>query len=58
MAPVYISPQDGLMEADNIDSLPGQPAEVDLNQYSSYVTVNREGRRALFFYFVESPEDS
>ncbi|CDP01378.1 unnamed protein product [Coffea canephora] len=26
------------MEADNIDSLPGQPEEVDLNQYSSYVT--------------------
>ncbi|KAK3003191.1 hypothetical protein RJ639_019920 [Escallonia herrerae] len=34
-SPVYIGSQDGLMEADKIDSLPGQPdGGVDFDQYA------------------------
>lgn len=55
--PVYMSQQDGLMAADMIDALPGQP-EVDFHQYSGYVTVDPKAGRALFYYFVESPENS
>ncbi|KAF6140705.1 hypothetical protein GIB67_018228 [Kingdonia uniflora] len=57
-APVYIGNQDGLMEADKIDTLPGQPEGVDFDQYSGYVTVNHKHGRALFYYFVESPQNS
>nr|XP_043630087.1 serine carboxypeptidase 1-like [Erigeron canadensis] len=57
-SPVYIAQQDGLAEGDKIDALPGQPAGVNLNQYSGYVTVNQTAGRALFYYFVESPTDS
>ncbi|KAK3017638.1 hypothetical protein RJ639_003230 [Escallonia herrerae] len=40
-SPVYIGPQDGLMQADKIDSLPGQPdGGVDFYQYAGYVTVD------------------
>lgn len=55
---VHVSTQDGLMEVDKIDSLPGQPAGVDFNQYAGYVTVDSEAGRALFYYFVESPQNS
>ncbi|PRQ27610.1 putative carboxypeptidase D [Rosa chinensis] len=44
---VYKGPQEGSMEADKIDALPGQPAEVDPS-----------AGRALFYYFVESPQNS
>ncbi|KAJ6813972.1 serine carboxypeptidase-like 40 [Iris pallida] len=54
---VYVSPQEGMMEADKIDKLPGQPS-VDFDQYAGYVTVDPENGRALFYYFVEAPEDS
>ncbi|KAK1263054.1 Serine carboxypeptidase II-3 [Acorus gramineus] len=57
-ASVYVAPQDGLMEADRIVSLPGQPEGVEFNQYSGYVTVDPEHGRALFYYFVESPHNS
>ncbi|XP_071727022.1 serine carboxypeptidase 1-like [Rutidosis leptorrhynchoides] len=57
-SPVYIAPQDGLALSDKIDYLPGQPAGVDFNQYSGYVTVNQNAGRALFYYLVESPIDS
>ncbi|KAJ4847838.1 hypothetical protein Tsubulata_050343, partial [Turnera subulata] len=58
-SPVYIGKQDGLMEADKIDSLPGQPdGGVDFDQYAGYVTVDPKNGRALFYYFVESPQDS
>lgn len=50
---VYVSPQDGMMEADKIEKLPGQP-NVDFDQYSGYVTVDPKNERALFYYFVES----
>nr|XP_043629652.1 serine carboxypeptidase 1-like [Erigeron canadensis] len=57
-SPVYISQQDGLAQLDKIDALPGQPAGVNFNQYSGYVTVNQTAGRALFYYLVESPTDS
>ncbi|KAK9270572.1 hypothetical protein L1049_026153 [Liquidambar formosana] len=56
--PVFIGPQDGLKGSDKIESLPGQPEGVDFDQYSGYVTVDSEAGRALFYYFVESPQDS
>lgn len=42
-------------ETDRIKSLPGQPENVDFNQYSGYVTVNKQAGRALFYWFTESP---
>ncbi|CAN0909279.1 Serine carboxypeptidase-like 27 [Linum grandiflorum] len=44
-------------ERDKIASLPGQPENVDFNQYSGYVTVNQKAGRALFYWLVESPKD-
>ncbi|KAL2457467.1 Serine carboxypeptidase-like 40 [Forsythia ovata] len=55
---VYVGAQDGMMEADKIESLPGQPQGVDFNQYAGYVTVDPKAGRALFYYFVESPQNS
>ncbi|KAA8544409.1 hypothetical protein F0562_022421 [Nyssa sinensis] len=57
-SPVYIGPQDGLMKADKINKLPGQPDGVDFDQYAGYVTVDPQAGRALFYYFVESPQNS
>ncbi|TYG67521.1 hypothetical protein ES288_D05G082700v1 [Gossypium darwinii] len=57
-SPVCIEPQDGKMEADEIDALPGQPDGVDFDQYAGYVTVDQKAGRALFYYFVESPRNS
>lgn len=57
-SPVYVGNQEGLKEADKIESLPGQPQGVDFDQYSGYVTVDPKNGRALFYYFAESPEDS
>lgn len=57
-APVFVAPQDGLMEADKITLLPGQPDNVDFDQYAGYVTVDPQAGRALFYYFVESPSNS
>ncbi|ONK60786.1 uncharacterized protein A4U43_C08F22590 [Asparagus officinalis] len=54
---VYISAQDGLMEADKIDKLPGQPEGVDFDQYAGYVTVDPIAGHALFYYFVEATQD-
>ncbi|KAF9622653.1 hypothetical protein IFM89_032574, partial [Coptis chinensis] len=45
-------------EADKIETLPGQPEGVDFDQYSGYVTVDPKAGRALFYYFVESPQNS
>ncbi|KAA8537715.1 hypothetical protein F0562_027295 [Nyssa sinensis] len=56
-SPVYVGTQDGLMEADKIDALPGQPG-VDFDQYGGYVTVDPKAGKALFYYFVESPHNS
>lgn len=55
VSPVWIGSQQGLMEADKIEALPGQPQGVDFDQYAGYVTVDPEAGRALFYYFVESP---
>ncbi|KAL2535977.1 Serine carboxypeptidase-like 40 [Forsythia ovata] len=57
-SPVYVAPQDGPMQADKIDNLPGQPDNVDFDQYAGYITVDPQAGRALFYYFVESPANS
>ncbi|KAK1433516.1 hypothetical protein QVD17_10427 [Tagetes erecta] len=57
LSPVYAVPQEGSMEADRIDKLPGQP-EADFEHYAGYVTVDSEAGRALFYYFAESPQNS
>lgn len=58
-SPVYVGSQEGLMEADKIEALPGQPAgEVNFNQYAGYVTVDPTAGRALFYYFVEANNSS
>ncbi|XP_068637018.1 serine carboxypeptidase 1-like [Aristolochia californica] len=57
-SPVYIGSQDGFMEDDKIDQLPGQPEGVDFDQYAGYVTVDPSHGRTLFYYFVESPENA
>lgn len=56
--PVSLGNQLGSMDADKIDALPGQPQGVDFDQYAGYVTVNATAGRALFYYFVESPNNS
>ncbi|KAK6256639.1 hypothetical protein QUC31_000098 [Theobroma cacao] len=55
--PVYVASQKGLMQADKINALPGQPEGVGFDQYAGYVTVDPVADRALFYYFVESPVD-
>jgi len=50
--------QSALKAADKITALPGQPDDVDFDQYSGYVTVGEENGRALFYYFVEAPQDA
>ncbi|GKV49927.1 hypothetical protein SLEP1_g56649 [Rubroshorea leprosula] len=57
-SPKYIFPQHGSMDGDRVGALPGQPNGVDFNQYAGYVTVDPTAGRALFYYFVESPENS
>ncbi|KDP25725.1 hypothetical protein JCGZ_23946 [Jatropha curcas] len=42
-------------ERDKITYLPGQPTNVEFNQYSGYVTVNQQAGRALFYWLIESP---
>jgi serine carboxypeptidase-like clade 2 len=51
------SDQSPLKAADKITALPGQP-HVDFDQYSGYVTVDEKHGRALFYYFVEAPQDA
>ena len=51
------SDQSALKAADKITALPGQP-HVDFDQYSGYVTVDEKHGRALFYYFVEAPQDA
>ncbi|KAH7523589.1 hypothetical protein FEM48_Zijuj06G0027900 [Ziziphus jujuba var. spinosa] len=57
-SPVYVGNQEGLKESDKIDALPGQPQGVDFDRYAGYVTVDPKAGRALFYYFVESPQNS
>lgn len=54
-----IMAQEGLMEADKIKKLPGQPYDdVDFNHYSGYVTIDEHTGKSLFYYFVESSKNS
>ncbi|MFS7979696.1 putative carboxypeptidase D [Helianthus anomalus] len=55
---VHVDSQDGLKSADKISRLPGQPSESNFNQYSGYVTVDPHHGRALFYYFIESENNS
>ncbi|TVU09868.1 hypothetical protein EJB05_43365, partial [Eragrostis curvula] len=52
------SDQRALKVADKIAALPGQPEDVDFDQYSGYITVDEKNGRALFYYFVEAPQDA
>ena len=45
----------GDQNLDKITELPGQPKNVEFNQYSGYVTVNEQAGRALFYWLIESP---
>ncbi|KAH7655703.1 Peptidase S10 serine carboxypeptidase protein, partial [Dioscorea alata] len=44
--------------ADKVNLMPGQPNGMLFNQYAGYVTVDVKAGRALFYYFVESPQNS
>ncbi|KAJ0046879.1 hypothetical protein Pint_06082 [Pistacia integerrima] len=45
----------GDQKKDKINGLPGQPGNVDFNQYSGFITVNQQAGRALFYWLIESP---
>ncbi|KAF0902205.1 hypothetical protein E2562_014445 [Oryza meyeriana var. granulata] len=45
------------VEADRVQRLPGQPAEVGFRQFAGYVTVNETHGRALFYWFFEATAD-
>ncbi|KAM0850599.1 hypothetical protein ACQ4PT_052983 [Festuca glaucescens] len=44
-------------EADRVEKLPGQPAEVGFRHFSGYVTVNETHGRALFYWLFEATHD-
>uniref|UniRef100_A0A0A9H271 Uncharacterized protein n=1 Tax=Arundo donax TaxID=35708 RepID=A0A0A9H271_ARUDO len=46
-----------LQEQDKIISMPGQTEVAEFDQYAGYVTVDAKAGRALFYYFVEAPQD-
>ncbi|GAB2274491.1 hypothetical protein Dimus_009261 [Dionaea muscipula] len=54
---VDVGDEEHSWEADKISALPGQPEGVNFNQYGGYVTVDKKAGKALFYYFVESPQD-
>ena len=54
---VHRGPKNNLQEQDKIVSLPGQTGIVEFDQYAGYVTVDAKAGRALFYYFVEAPQD-
>ncbi|EFJ35996.1 serine carboxypeptidase-like enzyme [Selaginella moellendorffii] len=39
---------------DRVERLPGQPKTPPLRQFSGYIPVSRDGRRALFYWLTES----
>ncbi|GKV49928.1 hypothetical protein SLEP1_g56650 [Rubroshorea leprosula] len=55
---VYFTTQEGSMDGDRLGTIPGQPNGVNFSQYAGYITVDPNAGRALFYYFVESPENS
>ncbi|XP_015972453.1 serine carboxypeptidase 1 isoform X1 [Arachis duranensis] len=50
--------QSKLKEDDKVEGLPGQPEGVDFDQYAGYITLDANKGKALFYYFVESPQNS
>ncbi|KAD6795281.1 hypothetical protein E3N88_06177 [Mikania micrantha] len=55
---VHIGSHKGLKAADKISRLLGQPSGYEFNQYSGYITVDPDHGRVLFYYFVESRNNS
>jgi serine carboxypeptidase-like clade II len=55
---VHRDPRNNLREQDKIVSLPGQTEVAEFDQYAGYVTVDAKAGRALFYFFVEAPQDS
>ena len=45
-----------LSEAAKITTLPGQP-QVPFQQFSGYITVDKDQKRSLFYYFAEAETD-
>ncbi|XP_065871948.1 serine carboxypeptidase-like 27 [Euphorbia lathyris] len=43
-------------QKDRIINLPGQPTNVNFNQFSGYVTVDPSAGRALFYWLIEAPK--
>jgi serine carboxypeptidase-like clade 2 len=54
---VHRAPKNNLQDQDKIVSMPGQTGIVEFDQYAGYVTVDGKAGRALFYYFVEAPQD-
>ncbi|KAJ1296800.1 hypothetical protein BS78_01G330200 [Paspalum vaginatum] len=54
---VHRGPRNSLRGQDKIVSMPGQTGVTDFDQYAGYVTVDAKAGRALFYYFVEAPQD-
>ncbi|XP_062215454.1 serine carboxypeptidase 1-like isoform X3 [Phragmites australis] len=54
---VHRGSKNNLREQDKIISMPGQTEVVEFDQYAGYVTVDAKAGRALFYYFVETPQD-
>ena len=45
-----------ISEAEKIVALPGQP-KVSFQQYAGYITIDKQQKRALFYYFAEAEKD-
>ena len=43
---------------DRVVSLPGQPSNPSVSQFSGYITVNQINGRALFYWFFEALSNS
>lgn len=54
---VHGGSQDYQREKDKIIAMPGQMEKAEFEQYAGYVTVDANAGRALFYYFVEAPQD-
>jgi serine carboxypeptidase-like clade II len=48
---------EGSKEADRIATLPGQPPDAAVQQYSGYVSLDDKAGKSLFYYFVEATAD-
>lgn len=53
-----LAADEGSKEADKISALPGQPPDVNFQQYSGYINVDQSTGKSLFYYFVEASADA